>query len=122
MSPIPNSSKAIYCVKFNYVMTNKDIFAAGVRNKVFVYECLENEMKQLASYEAPNHPNLDPNCHEYFYTLDWSYDNRNGNSPVLAAAGEQGVIRLMFTKPGNMSHLIGHSKLPSKRLWTASGE
>jgi polycomb protein EED len=95
----------IFSVAFNHLIKNRKIFSTVSKNKISIYECLEeNSIKLLRVYMEPDHD-------EVFNTVTWGYDGKNG--PVLAAGGVKGVVRLIYCNIGPSNcykSLIGHSK------------
>lgn len=86
-------------------MLKKDespVFATAGSNRLTIYQCpSDGSIKQLQCY-------ADPDPEEIFYTCAWSYNPVN-LSPILAAGGFRGVIRVF--KPYEMTcfrSFIGH--------------
>lgn len=78
-------------MKFNRFVANRHILAVAREKRVDVFECLSDmPFKLLKSFEDVN---------DYFYALDWSY-NQLDASPILAAGGELGVIRVINATRG----------------------
>lgn len=107
--------ETVYDVKFNRFIRNKNIFATAFTNTIVVYECydvdnnqpMKETMKKLAEFES--------NPKEYFYTLGWSYDQNASNGPILAAAGELGVVHIFFISDKRCKLLEGHCKLFTRK-------
>lgn len=123
-----NKKKPIYAVKFNPLILNRNIFAAAATGRILMLECVESNPEESEEADDENEdketkPNIImKNCgikvlkiyeaDDSLYALEWSYDTRNNNSPVLNVAGEKGVIRTIFAAQDSKNgYLIGHSKL-----------
>lgn len=99
-SKIPLSKKEIYAVKFNRFLDG-NILAVACDKRVDVYECLpDTTFKLLKSFKDEK---------DHFYALDWSY-SPDDQTPILAAGGELGVIRVVKAISGNEIAIFKHSK------------
>lgn len=106
----------VHAIKFNPYIVDRNIFAAVVGYHALVYECVEEEaeihvkvekgqkentgMKRLIYYQAK----------EVLLSLDWSYDTRHDDDPILAFAGESGVIRVIGISQKTDFALNNHSR------------
>nr|CCA26226.1 DNA topoisomerase putative [Albugo laibachii Nc14] len=81
--------KALYCVSFCHVAETYDqVFAAAGGNRITVYECLpDGGLDVLQVYS-------DGDQEEQFFIIAWTIDMLGG-SPLLAAAGYRGHIKVI---------------------------
>lgn len=80
---------------------DRDILAVACEKRVDVFECLaDTPFKLLKSFKDDN---------DYFYALAWSY-SPDDQSPILAAGGELGVIRILNATHGVEMGFFQHSK------------
>lgn len=92
----------IFGVQFNQHLKDQNYFATVGSNRISVYECLNDGTMRLVQCYA------DPDSDESFYCCAWSFDDSTGY-PLLAAAGNRGVIRIISTAVVQcVKHYIGH--------------
>jgi len=96
----------LFGVSFNPFNNPEDppVFATVGSNRVTLYECVDGSLNIIQCY-------TDPDPEENFYTVCWLYstDNATGEiSPLLAVAGNRGLIRIMSpVKLCNLHTIIG---------------
>ncbi|XP_010236415.2 polycomb group protein FIE2 [Brachypodium distachyon] len=121
----------LYAIGFNFIHPHhKDVFATVGDNRVTIYNGLQDgNLAPLQAY-------IDEDKDEKFFTLSWA-SNLDG-SPLLVAAGKNGIIRVincatkklsknlvghggsiydLRTQPQKPSFIISASKDESVRLW-----
>ncbi|CAD6266549.1 unnamed protein product [Miscanthus lutarioriparius] len=94
----------IYAIGFNFMDVGYyDVFAAASGNSVTIYRCLENgSFGLLQAY-------VDEDKDESFYTLSWTKDKVDGGSPLLVAAGNNRIIRVINCATEKLAKsLVGH--------------
>ncbi|XP_065559300.1 polycomb protein eed-like [Artemia franciscana] len=99
--------KSLFGVRFNDHLKDDSpkIFATAGSNRVTVYECCPSgAIKVICIFADPS-----PGPHaEEFFTCAWSFDKETGR-PILAAAGEKGVIRVFSLATRKcIKNYIGH--------------
>lgn len=87
----------------NNLSKEQIIFATCASNRVTIYECQNQGIKLLQSYE-------DPNPKEAYYTCSWSYET-HALHPVLAVGGVLRIIRIIDTATmTSPKYFIGHGQ------------
>ena len=101
------------------------IFATVGSNRISIFKCLESGgIEMIQTYADPDVIFFEMLAHsdslisyldscfqaeENFYTCAWSFDDESG-SPLLAAAGSRGVIRIISPHAMNcIKQYIGHT-------------
>ena len=115
----------IYATKFCTTIIGRDIFAVALKGKVLLMECVDpivtvnNEEEEEETATADNNDKqkvilLDSCvCDDYFYALAWGVDANSNHTPILAAGGEKGLIRIINFGADKTNFLIGHGELTS---------
>lgn len=118
----------VYAIKFNQHIVDRYIFAATVGNQALVFECFDEEEEEIhvkvvegqeeipVEYEEDQEENPGIKLMTVYQTsdslfsLDWSYDTRHGDDPILAFAGGNGTVRVVGISQKTDVVLNSHSK------------
>lgn len=103
-----SAGTAIFAISFNIFVKDRQIFASASKNKISIYECLDQEdfehpIKLLRVYSEPDKD-------EVFNAVAWSFD---GSGPILSAGGVKAIVRIIQCNGQPLScykNLVGHSK------------
>ncbi|CAG0920478.1 unnamed protein product [Notodromas monacha] len=99
-------SKAIFGVAFNHHLSPHcdPVFGTVGFNRVSVYKCSKDGSME------PQFVFTDPDAAENYYSISWSYVEEEF-VPILAFAGEKGIIRVVYcypNKPMPIKTFTGH--------------